>query len=287
MEAYAGYARSVCYNSFVLRLRVLTAIVGLPLVLVSILIGPLAFAVFLGVVAGVCAYEVCRLAPGATGRDALSGIAVAWAVVLSLQGVARLAEGMATFLLAAPLLLSLLLLLPPSTSRRSFAQWSWAMAGALYVGVFLGHWGSLYQLPSGAELVLFGMLVTFSYDSFAFFAGRSFGRHKLAPHLSAAKTWEGVAGGMAMAVGVGLLVRSIIIATSGSFPWSAGAAVLVAVAISVAAQVGDLVESGVKRSSGVKDMGGVLPGHGGMLDRFDSLLLTGPVLYYVALWVMA
>jgi phosphatidate cytidylyltransferase len=271
----------------VLRLRVLTAAVGLPLVLASILIGPVAFAVFIAVVAGVCAYELCRLAPGVAGRDPLITMAVAWAVVLSLKGVLRLPEGMAAFVLAAPLFLSLLLLLPSSASRRSFGQWSWAIAGALYVGVFLGHWGALYQLPLGAELVVFGMLVTFAYDSFAFFSGRSFGRHKLAPHLSAGKTWEGVAGGMAMAVVVGLLVRIFIMSTSGSFPWSVGAVALVAVAISVAAQVGDLIESGVKRSAGVKDMGAVLPGHGGMLDRFDSLLLTGPVLYYVALWGMA
>jgi phosphatidate cytidylyltransferase len=271
----------------VLRLRVLTAAIGLPLVLASILIGPATFAFFIAFVACICAYELCHLAPGASGRDPLSAIAVIWAGLLSLQWVARVPEGIGTLLLAAPLFLSLLLLLPPSASRPSFGQWSWAMAGALYIGVFMGHWGALYRLPLGANLVLFGMLVTFAYDSFAFFSGRSFGRRKLAPHLSAAKTWEGVVGGLVMAVVVGLLVRIMLGATSDGFPWSAWTVALVAVVISMAAQTGDLIESGVKRSAGVKDMGGVLPGHGGMLDRFDSLLLTGPVLYYVALWGLA
>jgi phosphatidate cytidylyltransferase len=74
---------------------------------------------------------------------------------------------------------------------------------------------------------------------------------------------------------------------TGSFPFSASLSVVAAVVLAVAAQLGDLVESALKRSAGVKDAGGVLPGHGGMLDRFDSLMLSGPMLYYFAVWVAA
>jgi len=234
-----------------------------------------------------CAFELSRLAAGVARRDPLVVVAVTWSVALVLAALYPLPVSIAGLVLVAPLLVSLLFLLLPEPGRRSFSQWSWAMAGALYIGVFLGHWGSLYRLSDGLVLVVFGMLVTFSYDSFAYFAGRAFGRHKLAPHLSAAKTWEGVGGGLAMAIVAGLVLSALLSHTAGGFPFSLPVAALAAIAVSVAAQVGDLIESGMKRSAGVKDAGGMLPGHGGMLDRFDSLLLTGPVLYYLSLWVIA
>ena len=153
--------------------------------------------------------------------------------------------------------------------------------------MLLGHWGGLYLLSGGVALTFFGVFTTFFYDTFAFFTGRALGRHKVAPSLSAGKTWEGVCGGLAMAVVGGLLIRVVFLRVSGAFPFSVPVTVLGALCVAVAAQLGDLVESALKRSVGVKDAGGILPGHGGMLDRFDSLLFVGPVLYYFALWVSA
>ncbi len=140
------------------------------------------------------------------------------------------------------------------------------------------------MLPAGLSLVLFGMLTTFSYDSFAFLFGRAFGRHKLAPRISGAKTWEGAIGGLISALGIGLLVRAVLLGIIGEFPFPVVLTLLASACIAVTAQVGDLVESALKRGAAVKDTGGVLPGHGGMLDRFDSLLFTGTMLYYFALW---
>ena len=208
-------------------------------------------------------------------------IAVALAIVLAVAGVVPQADDVFAFLVTAILSLSLLMLLTTSTLRRSFTQWAWSIAGALYVGWMLGHWGRLYVVQSGRELVVFGMFVTFFYDTFAYFVGRAIGRHKLAPRLSAKKTWEGAVGGLVMAVVGGLLIWLTFFKLGSGFPLSLSFTVLVSVLIAVAAQTGDLVESALKRSAGAKDSGGILPGHGGMLDRFDSLLFTGPTLYYL------
>jgi phosphatidate cytidylyltransferase len=212
-------------------------------------------------------------------------VAVALAVVLAAAGVVPQSDVISALLVTVLLSLSLLMLLAASALRRSFTQWAWSIAGALYVGWMLGHWGRLYVLPSGRDLVVFGMFVTFFYDTFAYFVGRAIGRHKLAPRLSAKKTWEGAVGGLVMAIVGGLLIRFAYLRLCGGFPLPLSFVVPASVLIAVAAQTGDLVESALKRSAGAKDSGGILPGHGGMLDRFDSLLFTGPMLYYLVVLV--
>jgi len=273
----------VCYNSSVLRLRLLTAAVGLPLIILAIAVGEFAFAILLGIVAAVCAYELCRLAPGLSPRDPLVIVAIGWSAILALRYLAP----DSTFLTAGmtlPLLLSLVLVLPRGDRRPGFAAWAWTTAAALYAGWLLGHWGGLLRMPEGSVLVLFGMLVTFGYDTGAYFTGRRFGRHKLAPGISAGKTWEGAVGGFLLALIVALVVRVVALHFEHPFHFSAGGTLAIAALLATAAQIGDLVESALKRSANVKDAGTILPGHGGMLDRFDSLLFTGTMLYFVSLW---
>jgi phosphatidate cytidylyltransferase len=113
-----------------------------------------------------------------------------------------------------------------------------------------------------------------SADSAALFAGSALGRHRLAPRISPGKTWEGLAGGLAGGVLGAVIVRG------AALPWMpAWHAVALAVAVALAGTAGDLVESLLKRWAGVKDSGTLFPGHGGMLDRLDSLLFGAPVLY--------
>lgn len=270
-----------------LRLRIFTAAVGLPLVILSIVLGRYAFALFLAVVGGLCAFEIIRLAPRSSQDKALAFVGVFLSVALSCLRVLPLESSVASLVVTAPIVMGLLLLLRHGKGENAFGQWSWSMSGALYVGFLWGHWGALYVLPGGVALVCFGMFTTFFYDTFAFFTGRAVGKHKMAPHLSAGKTWEGAAGGVLMAVVGGLVVRGVLLWFGLAFPLGVLATAIAALCLAIAAQTGDLVESAAKRSAGVKDAGGMLPGHGGMLDRFDSLLFTGPMLYYVALWVSA
>jgi phosphatidate cytidylyltransferase len=131
---------------------------------------------------------------------------------------------------------------------------------------------------AGAWLVLFTLLVTSAVDTGAYFAGKALGKHKLAPTLSPGKTWEGSIGGFVAALVVGGLLA---MALRLPLAFALAAAGL----IGLLAQLGDLIESALKREIGIKDFGTLIPGHGGVLDRFDSLLFTAPVVYWLlTLW---
>jgi phosphatidate cytidylyltransferase len=125
----------------------------------------------------------------------------------------------------------------------------------------------------GPKLLLFALVITWAGDTAAYFVGRAMGKHPLAPHISPKKTWEG---------SVGSMVGSLVVAWAFSY-WiriPIGHLVAMAVIGNVVGQMGDLLESAYKRSAGVKDSGGLLPGHGGVLDRIDALILCIPVIWY-------
>jgi phosphatidate cytidylyltransferase len=157
---------------------------------------------------------------------------------------------------------------------RRVSPWSAALAGLLaLVPAWLALVRLRFDLPRGAEWMIFALLLVFAADIGAFFAGRRFGRLRLAPAVSPGKTWEGVLGGAAASALVG-------IAGSGWFGvplYTFLPLCLAAVAFSV---VGDLTESLLKRFAGVKDSGTLFPGHGGVMDRIDSVTGAAPVLLF-------
>jgi len=150
--------------------------------------------------------------------------------------------------------------------------------GTVYIGFMFAYILLLRFIPGqdGLFYVLFTVLVTWANDSFAYFIGVNFGKHKLSPKISPKKSIEGSAGG----IGGGLLIAAAL----GWYSHKpATLMLLLGFSIVVAGQFGDLVESIIKRNAGVKDSGHFLPGHGGVLDRFDSLLLSAPVVYYIVI----
>ena len=193
---------------------------------------------------------------------------------------------------AAGTFLSLLWLLAFYRGRRLTETAAWLSGGPLYIGVLLAHIPLLAQLGTTGDLtgygyelgrswLLFALLTTFAADSGAYFIGRLIGRHKMAPNLSPGKTWEGAAGGLAAAITAALLMPLLPNEYLNlQLTWWQPA--LIGAAIGSAAPAGDLLESALKRRAGVKDAGNLFPGHGGMLDRLDSLLLTLPLTYYLA-----
>lgn len=156
-----------------------------------------------------------------------------------------------------------------------------------YVGLTLLALPALREQANGPSLVTFLLCVVWAGDIAAFYVGRGLGRHKLAPRLSPNKTWEGALGSVAgslLAAGGLLGLEHLLTARFDSaklsYPEEVWYWLVVAMAVNVAAQVGDLAESALKRSVGMKDSGALVPGHGGVLDRIDALLLAAPVLWY-------
>jgi phosphatidate cytidylyltransferase len=169
-----------------------------------------------------------------------------------------------------------------------------------YIALPMGMLVQLRQQWAGSFYLLYLLLVVWAGDIFAYFVGKSMGRHLMAPRISPKKTWEGAAASLVASVGVGwllfhyalplssaLLRAGLIERRDGIFGLeqpAMGPIILLTVVLNIAAQLGDLVESLIKRGAGVKDSGALLPGHGGMLDRIDALLFAAPVLWYYAAW---
>ena len=148
--------------------------------------------------------------------------------------------------------------------------------GYLYLCLCSAHLILLMALPQGRFWLLLLTAITAASDTAAFYFGSKFGRHKLCPAVSPGKTWEGFAGGLAGSLGAVLLVRYFFLPGQGLL-WIC----FIGLLLGCLGAAGDLSESVIKRAFGVKDSGSLLPGHGGLLDRIDSLLLTAPVLYYL------
>ncbi|MGA8865556.1 MAG: phosphatidate cytidylyltransferase [Candidatus Sulfotelmatobacter sp.] len=169
-----------------------------------------------------------------------------------------------------------------------------------YIALPMAMMVQLRQQAAGAVYLLYLLLVVWAGDIFAYFVGRLVGRHLMAPRISPKKTWEGAVASLAASLLVGIAVFShvekissmllhagLIDRPGGMYGLeipSLWPIVLLTVALNIAAQLGDLVESLIKRGAGVKDSGSILPGHGGMLDRIDALLFAAPVLWYYAAW---
>lgn len=156
------------------------------------------------------------------------------------------------------------------------------LMGAIYLGATLPFWGMIRMLPHGRTLVFMGIAAAAMSDSFAFFAGRAFGRHKFAPLVSPNKTWEGFAAGFA-----GSIISVFIVKLIGWKDLPILHVVIMGVFIGFIGPMGDLIESLIKRGCHVKDSGSIIPGHGGFLDRLDAMVFVGPFMYlYARLWLV-
>ncbi len=182
--------------------------------------------------------------------------------------------------LSAALLVTLPLFFFRKKLEGAMVDWSLTLAIPVYLGwplsVFLLLRGSQVGISPGFWWVLTVFLGVWGFDTAAFFAGHFFGRHKLAPNISPAKTWEGAAGGLILSIAAALLLTTLPLGV----PWYL--AILLGILIGIAATLGDLAESLIKRQTHVKDSGQIIPGHGGILDRVDSLLFAVIVVFIFA-----
>ena len=273
-----------------LRYRVITAAVGLPLIILAIWFGdpwPW-FSLLIAAAALAGTYEFYRMA-NFDSREPLLYLGLLWTLALVLSPHYTNPD-LLPIVITVAVLASLICLLLRRSREKAFPDWPWTIAGALYVGWMLSYWLNLRGLEDGRNWVYLAMLATFANDTGAYFIGRARGKHKLAPIISPAKTWEGAIGGLVSAVLAAVVVATVLMLISvrlgAPFVLGYWQIVILGFLIAIFAQLGDLVESLLKRNMGVKESGNLLPGHGGILDRFDSLIFVGAVVYYYAVWVL-
>jgi len=268
-----------------LKHRVITAAVGVPLVILAIWFGdpwPW-FTLLIAMAALAGTYEFYHMANFHKGEPLLYlGLLYSLALVLSPH---YRNPDVLPIVITTTMLVSLIYLLCRPAREKAFHKWAWTIVGALYVGWMLSYWLSLRGLEDGRSWVYLAILTTFANDTGAFFVGRATGKHKLAPTISEGKTREGAIGGLICAV-LGALIISTVLNLISPFDFKYWQIILIGLIIGLFAQLGDLVESLLKRNMGVKESGNLLPGHGGILDRFDSLIFVGAVVYYYVIWVV-
>jgi phosphatidate cytidylyltransferase len=266
-----------------LKQRVITAAVGVPLIIFAIWFGDPWFSLLIAAAALAGTYEFYHMA-NFDRREPLLYVGLLWSLALVLSPHYRSTDVL-PIVITATVLISLIWLLCRSSGEKAFRNWAWTIVGALYVGWMLSYWLNLRGLADGRNWVYLAMLTIFANDTGAFFIGRARGRHKLAPAISPAKTWEGAIGGLMSAI-LGAIVVTMILNLISPFTFKYWQIILFGFLVSLFAQLGDLVESLLKRNMGVKESGSLLPGHGGILDRFDSIIFVGAVVYYYLIWVV-
>lgn len=258
--------------------RLLVALVALPLLLaVLFLAPPWVFALVVAAAAAGVQLEFYRLHQ----HQLLGGeawLAVALGLIVSLAGGWGDPAAVLGGFVAALFGVFLYALCRPEAARSAAERVGLLAFGLAYAPVLLAHATLALAAPGtfgGPGAVLLAVAVAWGGDTAAFYVGRSLGRRKLYPAVSPKKTWEGALGGL-----VGSLVAAALIGAWLLPGLPVGHLVGLAVLAAVAGQLGDLCESLLKRGAGVKDSGGILPGHGGLLDRLDSLLFVAPLVYY-------
>jgi len=271
--------------------RILTAVILIPLALALVFIGPRWHWVFMLVTAGVAALAAWEfLGMAEIGGAKPSRMAVLLAILLLFAGNFEWPD-QSTAILGMLSLALLVFCTFSSPVERMMPDIAVAIFCLFYTGFTLLALPALQEEANGPSLVTFLLCVVWAGDIAALYIGRRWGKHKLIPRLSPNKTWEGTLGSMAgsLLVAGGLLGAAAYLQSwdSARLSYSDSDGIWywlgLAVVISIAAQVGDLAESALKRSAGVKDSGTLLPGHGGVLDRIDALLLAAPALWYAQL----
>jgi phosphatidate cytidylyltransferase len=247
--------------------RLLTAAIGVPATILLTLYSPnLLFALLVALAAACCLWEFM-----AFGSSRLGARPGEWLFLLAMGVTLSFAGGVSSALtaLALAILISATAITFASPFSEAFGKVAFAIMGLVYCAFLLG-----FLLLMRREMILVLLGILWIGDAAAYYGGTAFGRHLLAPHISPKKTVEGAFAGL-----IGSIIAGVVLGV-----WVAnersGILLIASIGAACAGQVGDLVESALKRSAGVKDSSELLPGHGGLLDRLDGLLFAAPVFYW-------
>ncbi|MGY3765350.1 phosphatidate cytidylyltransferase [Vagococcus vulneris] len=262
-----------------MRQRVITAVVALLIFIPLIVIGGIPLQLAAALLGAVGVYELFNM-KGLELTSFEGVLAILTVVCLILGGTETLSFLPSTFDSASLFYLPIMiiLMLPVfSKNTYTFDEAAFPVLVSIYVGI--GFKNFVLAREAGVSILLFALFIVWATDIGAYMFGMKFGKHKLAPHISPNKSIEGAIGGVLSAVVVSLIYGLFV-----SFSYSLIAMVILTILFSVVGQMGDLVQSAYKRHYGVKDSGKILPGHGGILDRFDSLLFVFPLMHLFGLF---
>jgi len=266
--------------------RILFAVIAAPASIAVVYFGDWALTILLSVLAALAAWELFRMARVTGSRPFdLAGISLA-----ALCPIAVHAQRRGIYSLSLTLIVAMTLLLFASAiwlrgpEGKPLSSVAITAFGVMYASLFSYIYALRYHdyavgAAAGTILVLLPVLLTWGTDIGAYVFGRTFGRRKLIPSVSPGKTVEGALGGLISAVVICLVYVRFLLMPYAQLGLTLQGAILFALVISVAAQTGDLAESVLKREAGVKDSSHIIPGHGGILDRFDSLLFVMPIAF--------
>ncbi len=258
-----------------MKQRTITAVVAALIFLPIVMLGDVIFQAFVYLIASIAIYELMRM-------KKIARYSVASVITLLLMWTLMYSQGMfwdydlpvtksELTLLAVLILLSYTVLVK---NRFTFDDVGFLLLSAIYIG--MGFYYLIVTREAGLQFIFYALFVVWATDTGAYIFGRLFGKHKLWPQISPKKTIEGSVGGVVLACIVAYIFHMI-----EPFTHSLFTVLLVTILISIAGQIGDLVESALKRHYAVKDSGKILPGHGGVLDRFDSLIFMLPILHLI------
>ncbi len=260
--------------------RFYSALVLIPILYVGIgYAPPWLFSLFLAATALVGLWEFIGLYFGPTSSLFAKFTSCLTAALVLFGMYQGFSQAFIPWLLAVIALIMGGFVLSPRATKQHLPSWAAYVFGILYFSLLLGHFILLRKLDNGIALIFFVLFVTWLADTGGFMVGLSLGKHPLAPRLSPKKTVEGLIGGILYSV------LGAILSHFWFLPFfSVSQCAMLGVALALIGTLGDLGESAIKRSAGIKDSGTIIPGHGGVLDRIDSLLFTGPALYYYVIF---
>jgi phosphatidate cytidylyltransferase len=254
-----------------LRTRVISAAVLVVIVAIPAYLGGWPFLALIALIAGLGTWEYCKLLRQG-GHEPMAPLAIGLSVLFVAQ--AQWPELLPLSLVLTIAVIGALLISLWHKSAQPVTDWALILAGALYIGWLLSQFVRLRAGAQGLPWLALAALMVWAADVFAYFGGRAFGRHPWWPRHSPKKSWEGYLIGALAATLVGSLLAGPLVGIS----WLEGFAL--GLLIGLLAPLGDLAESMLKRQVGAKDSSALIPGHGGVLDRIDSLLIAIPIVYY-------
>ena len=280
-------------KSVTMFLRVISAIVGVPILMAAVWAGLPWFSLLVAIFAALGTMEFYKIAERREAQPAVL-LGIAWSLCFIISGhkdgwptpwVAMGGVALSFCWHSLSYVVRLPFLGRGVAEGRGFknvvSDWGYTTAGAIYLGWTLSLFLILREQANGLEWVLLVLLGTFATDTGAFLIGITIGRRAMVPRVSPGKTWEGAIGGFTLGAGTAVAVAIWL-----NLPISIFQSIVLGALIGVSAQVGDLVESVVKRASNMKDSGNLIPGHGGIMDRLDSVVLVIVVVYHFFAWIV-